>query len=122
MNELAARVRRIVGVEIGLIAAGTLGFLWWKGFASSGAFLAAALVSLTSFVVLAWAAKLVGGGSFNLLLGILLLGRFFVYAAVISAILKVYPGRDLELLLGLLVSVASILIEAIFSAYQDART
>lgn len=125
MNELNAKVARILRVEAGLVVAAAMLIGLWRGSEGFFAFLAAAGVSLGSFLLLAGFARLLGGhtsGAFPVLLVVLLMGRFFLYASVISAILRIYPKRDLELLFGLLMSVGAIFLEAIYSANHDART
>lgn len=123
MTEFLARVRRILALETALLAIGFVLFFFAFSLSSAAAFLAAGFVSLASFYVLSLAAKAIGGGSrFHLLLGFVFTGRFLLYAAVISAILDVYPDSDNEVLAGLLVSVISILIEAIYTTFHDART
>lgn len=104
------------------MAAGGVALGWWRGLEGLGAFLSTALLSLVSLVILAGAARAIGGGRFRWFLGLLFVGRLLLYAFAFSAILKVYPDRDAELATGLLLSVTSILIEAIFNTQQDART
>ncbi len=89
---------------------------------SLGAFLATGLLSLVSLIVLAAAARAIGGGRFRWFAGLLFVSRLLLYAFAFSAILKVYPDRDAELATGLLLSVAAILIEAIFTTEPNART
>ncbi len=112
----------MLGIEAGLVAVGAWGFGLWRGLDSAGAFLAGGLVSVVSLMVLGAAARAVGGGRMNWLLGALFVGRLLLYAFVFSAILRVYPDRDAELATGLLMSVAAILFEAILTNQQDART
>lgn len=122
MIEFERRLRRILGIESGLLLLGALGLGLGRGADSLGAFLATGLLSLGSLVILGAAARAVGGGRFGWFVGLLFVSRLLLYAFAFSAILNVYPDRDAELATGLLLSVAAILIEAIFTTQQDART
>lgn len=122
MIEFEQRLRRILGLESGLLALGAIVLGLWRGLDSLGAFLATGLLSLTSLVVLGAAARAVGGGRFGWFVGLLFVSRLVLYAFAFSAILKVYPNRDAELATGLLLSVAAILLEAIFTTQHNART
>jgi hypothetical protein len=122
VTEFEQRLRRILRLEAALVSLGAILFGLLGSMESAGAFLAAGLLSLTSLIVLGAAARAVGGGRFSWFLGLLFVTRLLLYALAFSAILKVYPNRDTELATGLLASVAAILIEAIFTTNQDART
>ncbi len=122
MAEFEKRFRRILAWETALTVLGSLAFGLRGGLDSASAFLAAALLSLVSLIILGAAARAVGGGRFHWLMGALFVTRLLLYAAAFSAILRVYPERDTELACGVLQSVAAILGEAFLAKQQDART
>ncbi|MDX2268966.1 MAG: hypothetical protein NW208_12725 [Bryobacter sp.] len=115
MEELEARLRRILWAEAGLTLVGAVGFGWVGGWDSAGAFLATAFLSLGSMVVLGAAAKGIGGGRVHWLLWVLFVTRLLLYAGAFFAILKVYPEHDTELACGVLQGVVAVLGEALLT-------
>jgi hypothetical protein len=117
--EYQQKFRRILLAELAVFAAGALGFAVFGGRNQVLAFVAGGLVSLTSLVVLGKAIEVVGGGKWGWLPGIAFLGRFALYAWVLSAIIEVYPKLSNELASGLFLSVPAVLLEAVYESFHN---
>lgn len=116
--EYGQKFRRIVMAELVALGIGILGFALLGERNQVIAFLAGGLVSLTSLVVLGKAIEVVGGGKWGWLPGVAFLGRFVLYAWVLSAIIEVYPKLSNELASGLFLSVPAVLLEAVYESFH----
>lgn len=116
--EYQQKFRRILAAEFIALALGILGFALLGGRNQLIAFVAGGFVSLTSLIVLGKAIEVVGGGKWGWLPGLAFLGRFALYAWVLSAIIEVYPKLSNELASGLFLSVPAVLLEAIYESFR----
>lgn len=122
MTEYRAKSNKILKCAAALAVAGTAVFGSWRGFHSATAFLSAAAVSVLSLWALARGIDILGEGRTSWLKGVGFVVRFLVYALVLSAILKVYPGQNLEVFFGIFLSILAIGLEALIESYKNART
>jgi hypothetical protein len=116
--EYAQKFRRIVVAELAALAVGLLAYALLGERNQVIAFVAGGLVSLTSLLVLGKAIEVVGGGKWGWLPGIAFVGRFALYAWVLSAIIEVYPKLSNELASGLFLSVPAVLLEAVYESFH----
>lgn len=116
--EYQQKFRRILLAELLALFAGILAFGLLGGRNQLITFIAGGLVSLTSLIVLGKAIEVVGGGKWGWLPGVAFLGRFALYAWVLSAIIEVYPKLSNELASGLFLSVPAVLLEAVYESFQ----
>jgi len=117
--EYGQKFRRIVVAELLLLLLGAALFALLAGRIPMFAFVAGGLVSLSSLVILGKAIEIVGGGRWGWLPGVAFLGRFALYAWVLSAIIEVYPKLSNELASGLFLSVPAVILEAIYESFKQ---
>lgn len=122
MTEYRTKSNNILRCAAALALAGLAVFASWRGLDSALAFLASAAVSVLSLWVLARGIDILGQGRTSWLKGFGFVVRFLVYALALSAILKVYPARDLEVFFGIFLSILAIGLEALIESYKNART
>lgn len=122
MTEYRIKSNKILKVAAALAGLGFGIFAIWRGLDSALAFISTAGISVLSLWVLARGIDLLGQGRTSWLKGFGFVVRFLVYALALSAILKVYPGRPLEVFFGIFLSILAIGIEAIIESYKNART
>lgn len=122
MTDYTQKSNRILKCAGVLALLGSFVFYFWRGGESSLAFTGAAALSVLSLWVLARGIDILGQNRTNWLKGVGFVVRFLVYALALSAIIKVYPGRSLELFFGIFLSIAAIGLEAFIESYQNART
>ncbi len=122
MTEYSRKSNRILKCALGIAVLGALAFLLSRGLDSCLSFSSAALVGLASLWVLARGIDILGQGKTHWLKGFGFVVRFLVYALVLSAIMKVYPGRSVELFFGIFLPILAIGLEALIESYQNART
>jgi len=122
ITDYKRKSNKILKCALGLTVAGTLIFGLWRGFDNALAFLSAAAVSLLSLWVLARGIDILGQGRSSWLKGFGFVIRFLAYGLALSAILKVYPGYQLEVFFGIFLSILAIGLEALIESYTNART
>ncbi len=122
MTEYRLKSNKILKVAAALATLGFAIFVVWRGIDSAVAFLSTAGISVLSLWVLARGIDLLGEGRTSWLKGLGFVVRLLVYALALSAILKVYPGRSLEVFFGIFLSILAIGTEALIESYKNART
>lgn len=122
MTEYRHKSNQILRVAFALALFGIVVFASWRGLDSALAFAATASIGLISLWVLARGLDILSEGKPSKLKGIGFVIRFAIYAAALSAIIKVYPEQQLELFSGIFLSVLAPGIEALIESYRNART
>lgn len=116
------KANRILRCALGLAAAGIAIFWTRGGLDSALAFAAASAMSVGGLWVLARGIDILGAGRNSWLKGLGFALRIFVYALAVSAILKVYPERSLEIFFGVFLPILAISLEALYESFYHART
>lgn len=120
MTEYRAKSNNILRCAGGLAVLGLAVFASWRGRDSALAFLGSAAVSVLSLWVLARGIDILGQGRTSWLRGFGFVVRFLIYALALSAIIKAYPTRNLEVFFGIFLSILAIGLEAIIESYKNA--
>jgi len=122
VTEYRAKSNNILRCAGALTVLGLAVFAPWRGRDSALAFLGSAAVSVLSLWVLARGIDILGQGRTSWLKGFGFVVRFFIYTLALSAILRVYPTRNLEVFFGICLSILAIGLEALIESYKNART
>ncbi len=122
MTDYRQKSNRILKCALAIALLGVPTFWLTRGSTSSLVFACSALIGLGSLWILARGIDILGQGKTHWLKGFGFVVRFLVYALALSAIMKVYPGRSLELFWGVFLPIAAIGLEALIESYQNART
>jgi hypothetical protein len=122
MTEYRQKSNQILRVGVALAALGIVAFAARRGLDSALAFAATASIGLISLWVLARGLDILSEGKPSKLKGVGFVIRFAIYAAALSAIIRVYPDKQLELFFGIFLSVLAPGIEALIESYRNART